>query len=53
MPSAENNYFPPSFFSNKVCVIRDIMKSKKNAGDSQHFEEKSLLGMSEWRGHRG
>ena len=38
--------FFPIFFSNKVCVLRNILKSNKIAHDSRPFEGKSRLCMS-------
>ena len=37
LPSKMNNIFP-MIISNKVCVIRDILKSNKIARESRHFE---------------
>ena len=42
--------FINEFFSNKVPVIRDILKSNQIACDSRHFEGKSRIGMSGGRG---
>ena len=38
--------------SNKVCVIRDILKSNKITHDLRHFVGK-ISGISGWRGCRG
>ena len=38
-PMEGKSNFPPIFFSNKVCVIRDILKSNKITRDSRHSEK--------------